>query len=107
MRTAVDFDRDLAAYLAAPTEPGWARLAHRIIPGTLRTVWQAWTRVDGSAPLRRPPGGRWSSWPDAFTLRRAIRAAHAGQVPCGLAALCAVRDPAVPRSNNNRRGDGT
>lgn len=105
--TTPGFEATLRAYLDDPTEAHWRLLATRIVPGTLRSVWQAWARVDRAAPLKLPRGGAWPLLPDPFTVRRAIRAARAGQVPAGLNALCAVRDPAVPRGDNNNRGDGT
>jgi hypothetical protein len=94
---ATIFEIRLEAFLAKPSEDTWAPLAHTIIPGTMRTTWQAWIRVDGGAPVSFPSGARWPSIPDPFTVRRAVNAALAGKVPVGLGALLASRDVEVPR----------
>ena len=52
-----DFEAQLAAYLDAPSLAGWQRIYSRLIPGTGRTLWQAWIAVDGAAPTRMPAGG--------------------------------------------------
>jgi hypothetical protein len=100
------FELAVEAYLAEPCKRTWDGLATKIIPGTMRTVWASWVRVDGGAPVRiptAPPSGstepwdRWPSIPDPFTLRRAIRAARAGEVPVGWWWLKEGRQPPVPR----------
>jgi len=92
------FDGRLGAYLDAPSIVRWERVYSLVIPGTMRTLWQAWSAVDGAAPMSRPVGAGFSSFPDAFTVRRAIAAAQRGQVPVGLQALDAAnaRAPKLP-----------
>jgi hypothetical protein len=92
------FDARLQAYLDAPGLVRWERTYSLVIPGTTRTLWQAWIKVDGSAPLEVRAGG-FPAFPDAFTTRRALKAAQEGRVAVGLQALDAAhrRAPRVPR----------
>ena len=74
----------ISAYLAStPSYAAWTELRSLIVPGTSRTLWQAWLCVDGSAPM----DGSVHAYPDPFTLRRALRAATQGHVPVGLGAI--------------------
>jgi len=99
------FRRALAAYLADPSEDRWNELYTKLIPGSRgRTVWQAWIAIDGAAPsclshFDEATGERWPRIPDAFTVRRAVRAALRGDVPVSLGALLdtQARAPRVPR----------
>jgi hypothetical protein len=104
------FETRIEAFFSEPSEEHWDALAHTIIPGTGRTVWQAWIRVDGAAPTELPssnrliggkgyvgPSPRWPLIPDAFTVRRAVTAARAGKVPVGWWWLKEGRAPVVPR----------
>jgi hypothetical protein len=100
----MEFDLALKTHLDNPSKETWNALAHKIIPTTMRTVWQAWTKVDGGAPVTLVDGHlpegraeRWPSFPDPFTTRRAIREALAGRVPVGLGSLLEERGPMVPR----------
>lgn len=100
----MEFDLALKAHLDNPSKESWEGLAHRVIPTTMRTVWQAWIKVDGSAPVSLVDGHitdrraeRWPSFPDPFTTRRAVREALAGNVPVGLGLLLQDRGPEVPR----------
>jgi hypothetical protein len=81
------FEQAVQAYLENPDEETWDELAHKIIPGTMRTVWQSWIRVDGAAPKELTSLGTgvriWPTLPDPFTVRRAIREARQGRVPVG------------------------
>jgi hypothetical protein len=86
------FEASLARYLAEPTLVRWESIYAMRIPPTSRTLWQAWVHVDGGAPTELRGG--WAVHPDAFTLRRAIKAARSGEVPVGLGA---PRLPVVPR----------
>lgn len=73
----------IAAYLAAPSLDGWKSLRTLIIPGTMRTLWQAWVSVDGNTTASAAS----SVFPCEFALRRSIKAAANGKVPVGLGAL--------------------
>jgi hypothetical protein len=82
------FQWRFAAFLAAPDLVRWERIAHLIIPGTRRTLWQAWVAVDGNAETGGWVEGRgFSRYPDPFTARRAVKAAVEHRVPAGLQAL--------------------
>lgn len=91
------------AYLASPSLEAWKAIHSLIIPGSTgmmgRTMWQAWVAIDGSAPTGLPSGSYFTSFPDAFTMRRGIRAAREGKVAVGLQNLKAQHKPAprVPR----------
>ncbi len=69
----------LRRYLVAPSAEGWHDI-HGIILSwnPIRTVWQALIHVDASTPRSGPRHGmhetpKWTWWPDAVTLMRAIR----------------------------------
>lgn len=80
------------AYINAPTMRAWRSIYQLVIPGTMRTLWQAWAAINGSAPTT----GEQTCYPDAFTLRRAIAQAKSGRTPVGLAAITAA-NLAAPR----------
>jgi hypothetical protein len=90
------FEVCVRAFLSKPTEKNWHLLAHRLIPDTGRTVWQAWIRVDGAAPLQLPATLNWPSIPAPFTVRRPIREARKGKVPVGWWWFNEPRPPRVP-----------
>lgn len=92
---AADAATRIASYLAAPTLVAWQAVRNVVISGTSRTLWQAWAAVDGSAST----AGVAVTHPDAFTLRRAIKAATSGSVPVGLDAVVSAnaRAPRVSR----------
>ena len=73
----------IAAYLVAPSIEAWRDLRTMIIPGTGRTLWQAWVSVDGGVTTSAAA----PQFPCAFALRRAVKAANNGKVPVGLGAL--------------------
>jgi hypothetical protein len=73
----------IATYLAAPSLDAWKALRTMLIPGTGRTLWQAWVSVDGSATTSAAA----PQFPCEFALRRAVKAANNGKVPFGLGAL--------------------
>lgn len=79
-------------FIARPTLARWQRVRDLIIPGTMRTMWQAWRAVDDNAPVKGPM----TVYPDAFTMRRGLAAARAGGVPVGLGRLSRPR-PEAPR----------
>ena len=97
------FESRVERFLESPTEANWDVLSSTIIPGTMRTMWQAWIRVDGAAPTSLPPSRiagarpRWPLIPDAFTVRRAVNEAKAGKVPAGWWWLKEGRAAVVPR----------
>ena len=76
----------IAAYIAAPSLDTWKAVRNIVILETSRTLWQAWAAVDGSAPM----SGAATTHPDAFTARRAIKAATVGAVPVGLGTLASA-----------------
>lgn len=96
----MSFKAAAEAYFKRPSAKTWEGLAHKIVPGSMRTVWQGWIRVDGSAPteLKRDASGRhhWPVLPDPFTVRRAIREIRKGNVPVGWWWLKEERPAAVP-----------
>ncbi len=85
----------IASYITAPSLAAWIDVRNVVIPETSRTLWQAWAAIDGTAPM----SGAASTYPDAFTVRRAIKAATSGIVPVGLRAIKQVnaRAPRVSR----------
>lgn len=78
------FSRRYQRYLKKPSLAGWQRIYGTVIPGTYRTLWQVWIYVDAGAPISFPSGESFSSYPDAFTLRRGVKAAIAKEVPIGI-----------------------
>ena len=90
------FEDRLRKYLTNPNVRNWDDLYSAIIPGTMRTVWQSWVKIDSSAPSQKPTSKAWKVIPNPFTVRRAIRAAMKGDVPIGLGELLSERGPAVP-----------
>lgn len=80
----------IATYLAAPSLDAWKSVRTLIVPGTMRTLWQAWVAVDGNATTSAAA----PTFPCAFALRRAIKAAAGGKVPVGLGALIAANKSA-------------
>ncbi len=102
-RNAERFRWRFAAFLAAPDLVRWERLAHLIVPGTGRTMWQAWVAVDGNAEAGGFVEGRgFSHYPDPFTARRARKAAEEGRVPVGLQALQTAHAAAPALPNTGR-----
>jgi hypothetical protein len=95
-----DFDARLNAYLDAPSAVRWERTYSLLVPGTFRTIWQAWLVIDASAPTSKAEHAFWTVFPDAFTTQRAVKAAREGHVPVGLQALDEAhqRAPHVPRA---------
>lgn len=88
------------AYLAKPSLKAWRDVYCLCIPDTGlmgRTMWQAWITVDGGAPTQVPADAGFTSFPDAFTMRRGLRAAREGKIPVGLQSLETRRAPIVPR----------
>ena len=85
----------IASYITAPSLAAWTDVRNVVIPETSRTLWQAWAAVDGTASM----SGAASTYPDAFTVRRAIKAATSGTVPAGFGAIAQVnaRAPRVSR----------
>ena len=81
----------LGAYLAEPSLKAWLELYSKTLPGTGRimgpTFWQAWIAVDGGAPTILAANTTFTTFPDAFTLRRGLRLAREGKVAVGLKAL--------------------
>jgi hypothetical protein len=96
----MSFKAAAEAFFKQPTSKTWDELAHKIVPGTMRTVWQGWIRVDGNAPveLRTTAAGKhkWDHIPDPFTARRAIREVRSGKVPAGWWWLKEKRPAPVP-----------
>lgn len=80
-----EYAQEITTYLQNPTAAGWDKIHSMVIrwDGRVNTVWQAVialdpTYCDIAIPYhnnRRPkdPELRWSSWPDAITLGRALK----------------------------------
>jgi hypothetical protein len=65
--------RSVLDYLNAPAEEKWDRLHGRIIQGHI-TLWQAWIKVDPSAPKSKELDAPWPRIPSAEVLTQALRA---------------------------------
>lgn len=71
----------LEAVLENPTEETWEEAHSLIVGGGFTTLWQAWVKVDPTAPRSGPrwcaeTGKQISGWPkipDQLTLYRALR----------------------------------
>lgn len=81
---------EIAEYLHRPSVEGWDRIHSLVVreKGRVCTVWQACIRLDPKwadiaipySNNRRPkdPKHRWTAWPDAVTLGRALKKALDG-----------------------------
>lgn len=79
----------ILSFLNSPTQETWEQCYSICVKGGT-TLWQAWAKVDSSAPRSRPHEGEWPSIPDAEIIKKALR--QLGEKPA-----LRAEDPDAPK----------